>query len=77
MGSKLWWVSSTVLSNYKEFKPALPTNVLLTAVDSWGVAVVCVWGGETHKEMPLRDSLEALDNFPLSMMIHVAWPSCL
>lgn len=66
-----------MLSIYKEFKPASPTNVLLTAVDSWGVAV-CVFGGGcgTHKEMPVRDSLEALDNFPLSMMIHVAWPSC-
>ena len=32
--------------------------------------------GGTHKEMPARNSLEALDNFPLSPVIHVAWPSC-
>lgn len=58
-------------NNYKEFKPASPTNLLSIVMDCRRVAM-----GETLKETPGRNSFEALDNFPLSLMIHISWPSC-
>lgn len=62
---------SIVPSHYKEFKPASPTNFLPTAVDCWREALRGI-----REETPARNSLEALDNFPLSPMIHIARPSC-
>ncbi|KAI5930001.1 N-alpha-acetyltransferase 35, NatC auxiliary subunit [Manis javanica] len=43
----------------------------LETVDCWREALRGI-----REETPARNSLEALDNFPLSPMIHIARPSC-